>query len=121
MNIRHYRFTLLALAALSPAISNASSEKDSADACARAFAAGLGTAAAGPAPSFKLVYHIYQPSSPIAAYFASDYTFDLQARNPKSGATIARARCSTDRHAAVIALNFITPSDDIRVAPSMMP
>ena len=33
------------------------------------------------------------------------YVFDLHANNPKTGAAIARASCTTDTHGAVIALS----------------
>jgi hypothetical protein len=107
MNIRPLCLALT-VAALSPATSNASPEKDSVKACAHAFAARLSTDA-GAAPAVKLDYpdHVNPLTGSIADYFRMGYAFDLQARDPKTGAVVERARCSTNLHGAVTALRLI--------------
>ena len=56
MNLRHVSLAIVGIAALSPAISNASPEKASVKACATAFASSM-AAPGGSAPSYKLAYH----------------------------------------------------------------
>jgi hypothetical protein len=43
-------------------------------------------------------------SSVLATYYATQYTFDLMARNPKSGLEVAHATCVTSRSGRIISL-----------------
>jgi hypothetical protein len=109
------RFALLtaAAAALFPAISNATPERTALNACARAFASSLAPAGAAP-PAFKVIYGALDGPSTVQ-FFARNYTFELHARNPKTGLAIARASCSTDARGGVISLSSI-PLDEARPA-----
>lgn len=95
-------------AALIPTISNAS-EKTSLNACARALAATFasGTAAA---PSYKVAYKANRFALSPLEFYGHEYTFDLQARDQKTGLTVVTAQCSTNSRSEVIALNT-TPVD----------
>jgi hypothetical protein len=100
MTIRHLGVSIAALAAVCPAVCNAGPAKASLDACVTAFEKTL-------APSrdvshaFKVVYESEQLTSSIADFYPVTYIFDLQANNPKTGAVVARVRCSADRHGSV--------------------
>jgi len=93
---------LATIAALSPVISNASSETASVKACASAFATSLASAGAA-APAFKLDYRA-SAGSAFADFFKTESTFSLVAHDPKTGAVIARANCSTDVRGNVTAI-----------------
>ena len=90
------------LAAAIPAVASASSENRSAAACAQAFAARVN--AGGEAPSYKFDFRPSGLSSVVATYYATQFTFDLMARDPKSGAEVARATCVTSRAGRIISL-----------------
>jgi len=98
MKFRTIALAVASIAALSPAISNASPEKASAKACANAFAASL--AAPGSSVPYKFAYR-GGTTTTLADFYPSEFTFTLEAHDPKSGAAIARAVCSTDFRGAV--------------------
>jgi hypothetical protein len=106
MNVRHVGLIAAAIAALSPAISQANTEKAALDACARAFAASLAAPGAA-APTFKVRYGSLQNTGSVTEYFAREFTFELHADSRRTGLPIARASCSTDAHGAVIAFSPI--------------
>jgi hypothetical protein len=102
MIIRTLLLTAASIAAICPAVSHASPENTALNACAQAFATSLASGSA--APTFKLKYH-KESAGTFADYYGSrKFTFDLQARDPKTGLTLARATCSVDTSGAVIAL-----------------
>ncbi len=102
MTIRKLLLAAASIAAISPAISQASPENIALKACAKAFATSL--AAGSSAPAFKLKYY-NDVDSPLEAYYRShDYTFYLRASDPKTGLTLARATCSADTRGTVSAL-----------------
>jgi hypothetical protein len=110
MNVRHIGLIVSAIAVLAPAISNASTQKQALDACARAFASSLASAGS-PSPVFKVVFRNgAEPSNSVTQYFAREYTFYLRA-DDKTGALIARASCSTDARGTVVDLTPATPAD----------
>lgn len=109
MSIRNIALAAATIAALSPAISNASPERASAKACASAFATSIAAPGAG-APAYKLDYR-GGSSSVLANFYPIDYTFNLEARDAKTGLTYARARCSTDSRAVVTEMAAI-PLDE---------
>ena len=94
------------IAAICPAVSHASPEKSALNACAQAFATSL--APGSGAPAFKLKYH--SEAAGLADYYGGRaFTFYLQARDAKTGLTLARATCSADRRGALIALTATPP------------
>jgi hypothetical protein len=106
MNFRKIAFSCATIAALAPAICNATSERDALNACARAFASSLAAPGAA-APAFKVSYQGDQYSGSTLAFYSKEYTFELHAKDPKTGLPIGRASCSTDAHGSVIALSLI--------------
>jgi hypothetical protein len=111
MNYRTLLFAAASIAALSPSLSQASTENAALGACARAFAASMAPPGSG-APSFKLKYRSSQAGSSIVDYYSShEYTFYLQARDLKTGLTLARATCTADTRGTQIALTA-TPLDE---------
>jgi hypothetical protein len=112
MNFRKISFTAAAIAALAPAVSNASPEKSAVEACARAFASSLATADAA-APTYKVDYRGIQYVEPIADMYNRGYTFHLVAKSRKTGLPIAQASCATDKHGVVLALSSL-PQDSMR-------
>jgi hypothetical protein len=103
MSIRKLGLSIIAAAALQPAICTASSEKTAFDSCVTAFEASIAAGGAG-APAYKILYRGNRFDSAIEQYFATEYTYDLAARNAKTGATRARARCTADSRGAVFSL-----------------
>lgn len=111
MKFRTLFFAAASIAALSPSLSHASPENAALDACVRAFAASMATPGSN-APTFKLKYLSSQPGSAIAEYYsAREHIFNLQARDPKTGATLARATCTADTRGTQVALTA-TPLDE---------
>jgi hypothetical protein len=105
MKFHKIALAIVTIASFAPVVANASPEKASLKACARAFASSV----AGPgvaAPSFKLDYRGGQGSA-IADFYPTEYTFTLQAHDPKSGAVVARAVCSTNSHGEVTTLSSV--------------
>ena len=116
MSIRHFGFSIAALAAVCPAVCNAWPGKASLDACVTAFEKTL-------APSdevsraFRLVYGSEQTTPSIADYYSTTYTFDLQASNSKTGEVVARVRCLANRHGGVALTSLLeSPQGAARVA-----
>jgi hypothetical protein len=102
MTIRKLLLAAASIAAIAPAVSFASAENTAVKACAQAFATSL--ASASGAPAFKLKYHS-EPTSALGEYYQGrEYTFYLEAHDPKTGSTLARATCSANTNGAVVAL-----------------
>jgi hypothetical protein len=106
MDFRKISLAVVAIAALAPAVSNASPERAAMDACARAFASSLASPGAA-APAYTVAYRSTQYVGSITEFFPREYTFELHANNKKSGLAIARATCTTNTHGAVVALTPI--------------
>ncbi len=104
MDIRKFGF--VAAAALAPAMSNASPEKLSFDACVSAFEKSL-TAPGVASTAYKVVDRAGRFTGSVTQFFATEYTYDLESHNPKSGAVLARARCSTNERGAVLAFSVL--------------
>jgi hypothetical protein len=98
----------LSLAALSPAISQAAPESDALNACTRAFESSLASDAASP-PVFKVKYDAGQPATAWSNFFTREYTFFLQARDPKTGTARASATCRATSGGNLIALQATRP------------
>jgi hypothetical protein len=104
MIIRTLILSAASIAAISPSVSFASHENAALGACTRAFAASLASPGSS-APAFKLKYRGGSAGSSILDYYSSqEYTFELQARDLKTGATLARATCTADASGSQIAL-----------------
>ncbi|MGO9933070.1 MAG: hypothetical protein ACLPV8_14835 [Steroidobacteraceae bacterium] len=103
MDIRKLTLAAAVSAAIAPSISNANPEDVALKACARAFASSIATPGSTTRP-YKLVNLDSHAQSAVASYYEREYTFYLQARDPKSGVTLARAACSTDKRGMIVAL-----------------
>ena len=104
MNFRTFILSAASIAALLPAVSHASPENAALDACVRAFAASMATPGSS-APAFKLKYRSSQPGSAVVEYYSGhEYSFELQAHDPKTGATVASATCTADARGTQLAL-----------------
>jgi hypothetical protein len=102
MTIRKLLLAAASIAAIAPAVSRASEENAALNACAQAFVASL--ASPSGTPAFKLKYHS-ESAGPLDDYYRPrEYTFYLQAHDPKSGSTLAHATCSADTSGTVVAL-----------------
>jgi hypothetical protein len=110
MNPRTFGLAAAAVAVFSPIICNASPESAAVDSCARAFVDNIAPERAA-AQRYKLDYRSSLSGASIAYYFPTKSTFDLEAHDPKTGAVLARARCSTDARGAVVALSFLPLGD----------
>ncbi len=103
MNFRTLLLSAASIAAFAPAVSQAAIHNAPLTACTRAFAARLSATAA--LPAFKLVY-IDQPGSAIDEYYNEhNYTFELQARDLKTGAILSSATCTTDMRGTQVAFS----------------
>jgi len=103
MNIRKVAFAIVTIAALSPAISNASPEKNSVKACASAFASTV-TTAGGVAPGYKLAYRSGFGSA-LGDFYPPNTPSPWKARDPKTGSVIAHAVCSADSRGTVTGIS----------------
>jgi hypothetical protein len=105
MILQKVALAALTIAALSPTVSNASPEKVSAKACASAFASSIAAPGAS-APAYKLAFR-GTTGSALADFYPSDFTFTLEARDPKTGLPFARAVCSTDHRGNVTTISAV--------------
>jgi hypothetical protein len=103
MKLRNIALVAASIAALAPAISNASPEKAALNACAHAFASSLAAPGAA-APAYKVAYRDNRFAGSMLEFYAREFTFELNANDVKTGQPIARASCSTDSHGAVVSL-----------------
>src|SRR3974390_550606 len=100
MYLRKISLVAAAVGALAPVVSQASPEKDALNACSRAFAESLASPGAEP-PASKGVLRSNSGVGTVSQYFVRSYSFYLHANDPKTGAAIARATCSTNSMGAV--------------------
>jgi hypothetical protein len=117
MTIRKLLLTAASIAAICPAVSHASPENTALNACAQAFATSL-TPGSG-TPAFKLKYHSESAGAWADFYGSHDFTFYLQAHDPKTGLTLASATCSADTRGAVIALTATPPETSPSLAAQL--
>lgn len=110
MHTSYFALALITTTALAPLLSQASPETESVNVCARALAAGLG-GTGGSAPTYKLIYFGHQFTGSVADYFSAN-SFELEAHDPKTGAVIASARCSTNYRGAVVAFSRVPVSEE---------
>ncbi len=102
MFIRTIALSAFTIAALSPTDSNASPERASVRACARAFATSL-AAPGAVAPAYKLDYR-GGAGGALSDFYPTEYTFTLEAHDKKTGEAIARATCSVNSRGAVTSI-----------------
>jgi hypothetical protein len=114
MSIRRICLAVAAAAVLAPAISDASPEKAALNACARAFASSLASPGAA-TPAFKVDFRSNHYVGSVIDLYAREYTFELHARDAKTGLPVAHASCSTDSRGNVVALSSI-PLDAVSPA-----
>jgi hypothetical protein len=112
MILRKIALAAVTVAALSPTVSNASPERISARACASAFASSI-AAAGTSAPAYKLAFR-GSAGNALSDFYPSDYSFTLEARDPKTGLPIARALCSTDSRGNVTTISAVPLNADSR-------
>ena len=105
MNLRTIALAVVTIATLSPTISNASPERISAKACASAFASSIAAPGAS-TPAYKLAFR-GTTGSALADFYPSDFTFTLEARDPKTGLPFARAVCSTNNRGIVTTISAV--------------
>jgi hypothetical protein len=110
MILRKVALAAVTIAALSPTISNASPERISAKACASAFASSIAAPGAS-TPAYKLAFR-GTTGSALADFYPSDFTFTLEARDPKTGQPFARAVCSTDHRGNVTTISAVPLNAD---------
>jgi hypothetical protein len=118
MTIRKILISVAALCAIIPALADASEHESMAQACGHAFAAKLGLAG-GAVQNYKLTNLAFDDAGSLEKFYATDYTVDLIARAPKTGATLAKATCLVTRNGTVLSLSAQPLSaDEARIAAS---
>jgi hypothetical protein len=110
MKPRLFGLSLAAFAVVCPAVGNAWPAKASLDACVSAFEKTLAPAEQA-SHAFKVVYASEPLTSSIMDYYPTSYTFDLQANSTKTGAVVARVRCSVDRHMSVALTSLLDAAE----------
>ena len=107
MNIGKFGMAAITIAAaITPAISNATPERASVASCAQAFASTL--AANGASPSkFTVTFKNEADSSVLVSFYSREFSYNLEARDPKTGLAIGRASCSADSRGAIIVFTTI--------------
>lgn len=117
MTIRKLLLTAAFIAVICPAVSQASPESTALNACAQAFATSL--ASGSGTPAFKLKYHSESAGAWADFYGSHDFTFYLQAHDPKTGLTLASATCSADTRGTVLALTATQPDTSPSLAAQL--
>jgi hypothetical protein len=107
MNIRTIGLSLAAVAAISPSLSSASPESASLAACAQAFATKIANPGT-PAPRYRVSYLNDASAGTLSLIYSREYTFDLHAKDPKTGLIVSKATCSASREGVVTELT-VTP------------
>jgi len=114
MNIRKLSLAVITIAAFSPVLASASPEATALHACAKAFATSISGGSS--APAFKLNYDQKLGVDTIAGYYVRNYSFTMQARDPKTGATLASATCSADNRGSVLELTPVAATTSVALA-----
>jgi hypothetical protein len=116
MNIGKFGMAAITIAAaITPAISNATPERASVASCAQAFASTL--AANGASPSkFTVTFKNEADSSVLVSFYSREFSYNLEARDPKTHATLARATCTANRDGAVLQFTRLSDTDAAKLA-----
>lgn len=104
MNFRKISLLAVSIAALAPAISQATVEKTALNSCAQAFVTSL-AANGAPAPTYRVAYNATESAGSMVEFYKREFAFELSARNPKTGSKFARASCATDARGNVVSLS----------------
>jgi hypothetical protein len=105
MILRKVALAVVTIATLSPAVSNASPERKSAQACASAFASSIAAPGAD-TPAYRFAFR-GTAGGALADFYPTDFTFTLEARDPKTHLPIARAVCSTNHRGVVTTISAV--------------
>ena len=100
MNIRNTLMSIVAASALTPILALAAPGAAPARACAAAFAGKLAASGVG-TPHFRVDYRGDNDFSSVSSFYETDYTFQMQVIDAKSGAPLAVATCTADSHGKV--------------------
>jgi hypothetical protein len=103
MNKRILFLAAASIAAVAPSLSHAAPESAALNACARAFASSI-AAPGTSSPAYKLKYLSDQAPDALSQYYGHEYTFYLQAHDPKTGLALARATCYTNFRGTTVSL-----------------
>jgi hypothetical protein len=106
MKTRNIVASILTASALLPLLAYASVETKSAAACAQAMASTL-AAPSTELPKYRFRYVEDSSPSAMSYFYGQALTFDVQAKDPKSGATIAHATCEIGRDGTVVKLSAL--------------
>jgi hypothetical protein len=97
---------ITAVPTLLPLVCSAADDA-SLNACAKVFAVGLATHGM-PAEKYRISFTNRGYVETAAQYDAGIYTYDVTARDPRSGEVMASATCNVDEGGAVTALTYRT-------------
>jgi hypothetical protein len=115
MIIRKLSLAILTIAAIAPVVASASPEDVALNACAKAFASSI--AGGSSTPAFKLNYYDQKlANNSVAAFYARNFSFTLQAQDRKTGTALASATCSADTHGEVLALTPVIAASKATLA-----
>jgi hypothetical protein len=114
MNFRLVSATVLFSGALFPILSIASPEQKSLDACVKAFSASFSESASK--PIFKVAHPSADSMGSFVELYARDYSFDLTARDSKTGEALASAHCNASATSKVLALLVNPISANVKLA-----
>ena len=107
MSIRLIAIAAIAAAAISPALSRASSEDPALAACANEFAATLSAHGIHPVGGYRITFLNRGYVETEAEYEAGSSKYDLVAREIKSGVALASVACTVDEQGAVTASSYV--------------
>ena len=117
MQFSHVLLAAAAIGAASSAGSTTPTENVALTACAHAFASSI-AAPGSAAPTFKLRYLGSQATGGLAENYRREYTFVLQAHDPKTGLPVAQATCSASLKGTILALTA-TPTATATLAAKL--
>jgi hypothetical protein len=106
MTTCNFAASILTASALLPLLAHASVETKSAAACAQAMASTM-AASSTEVPKYRFRYVEDSSPSAMSYFYGQALTFDVQAKDPKSGVTIARATCEIGRDGNVAKLSAL--------------
>ena len=116
MNIQLRPLLIAVTLAALPALATAAPESRSLKACTAAFVSAMAEGA-GAAPSYRIDYDAEPSVGPLAAYYTTAYTFDLQAQKPGTSEVVARASCTASKTGAIVSITTL-PLDLVATLPA---
>jgi hypothetical protein len=106
MYLRLLAVAAIAATTLHPGLSRAGSDDVAISACERVFAAGLSTRVIPPA-GYRITFSNRGYVESEAQFEAGLYSYDVVARDRRSGVALASATCTVDEHGAITALSYV--------------